>query len=108
MLRGLEFDGLVVRDTLVQGGDEILHVAMATQLSEAVLGLAERAGNPSKGHLPIAPALDVARVVRDRAVEVLDRVGRAQRAVQRGDVPAVVATRGGGMNHLTRPSSLAV
>ena len=69
---------------------ELLHVAVAAQLAEPVLGIAERAGDPAQRHLSVPPALDVARVVRDRAVQVLDRVGRAQRAVQRaGDAQAL-------------------
>ena len=83
MLRRLEAAVVVGGESLVQRGDQLLHVAMSAQLSEPIRSVAKRAGDPSQGHLPVAPSLDIARVVRDRAVEVLDRVGGAQRVVQR-------------------------
>jgi len=83
MLRGLEFGRLVDDHALVQGDDQMPHVAVPAKLSEAVLGVAEGACDPAQRHLSVPPALDVAGVVGDRAIEVLDRVRGAQRAAQR-------------------------
>jgi len=84
MLRGLQ-DGAVVAFGAagIQGLQQGAHLAAATQLAHARGRVADRAGHPAQHHLAIAPTLDVATVVRHRAVQVLDRVGRAQRAVQR-------------------------
>lgn len=43
----------------------------------------QRGADPTRQHLAVAPALDVARVMRDRAVHILDRVGGSQRASKR-------------------------
>ena len=67
----------------LQGLEQSAHVAAATQLSHASGRVAHCAGDPAQHHLTVTPALDVAAVARHRAVEVLDRIGRAQGAVQR-------------------------
>ena len=39
--------------------------------------------DPAQHHLAVPPAFHVSRVVRDQAVQVLDRVGRSERSVER-------------------------
>ena len=67
----------------IQGRHQELHFPMPAQLAKAPFGIAQRSGDPAQRHRPVLPSLDVAREVGDRAVQVLDRVGGAQRAVQR-------------------------
>lgn len=60
---------------------------MPAQLSEAPAGVAQCTGHPAQSILAILSALDVARVVPDRAVQVLDRVCGVQHSAQRtGDL----------------------
>lgn len=66
-----------------EGRAEFRHVAHAAHAPEAAGGLHERGADPAQHHLAVAPALDVARVVSDRAVEVLDRVGASEGQVKR-------------------------
>ena len=84
MLRGLArgHHGFIGR-SILKGLQQGLHLAEAAQLAEARAGVAQCAGDLVQRHGSVLPGPHVARVVRDRAVEVLDRVGRAQRAVQR-------------------------
>jgi hypothetical protein len=50
MLRGLEFIGLVDGNVRVHGGDQRLHLAISAQPADAILGVAERAGDPAQRH----------------------------------------------------------
>jgi len=61
MLRGLQFGGIGVFDSSAQPSHEDLHVAVTSQFAEAPFGIAECTGDPSQRHLPVFPALDVAR-----------------------------------------------
>ena len=95
MLHGLLDDAVVAcRTTGIQGLEEGAQLAAAAQLAHAGGRVAERAGHPAQHHLPVAPALDVAGVAGHRAVQVLDGVGRAQRAVRRpGDAQCLDGQR---------------
>ena len=59
-----------------------LHVTVFSPLAQSCAGLTLRTGRPAQGHCAVAPARDVERVVVDRAVQVLDWAGGAQRSVQ--------------------------
>jgi hypothetical protein len=83
MLRGLDCGAFREREGRIQCSQLQLHVAVPAQLSEPVTRVAEGAGHPAQGYLAVHSRLDVTRVEADRAVEVLDRVGGAQCAVQR-------------------------
>jgi hypothetical protein len=50
---------------------------------ETAAGFVEPGGDPAHEHPAIAPAPDVTHEVADEAVEILDRVRAAQRAVER-------------------------
>jgi len=60
---------------------------MAAHATEPLLGIEQRGAHPALGHGPAPPALDVAGVGLDGAVETLDQVGRTQGAVQRPAEP---------------------
>ena len=81
MLRGLvrliEMSGRVI-----QGEHQTRHVMEASHASEAPFGIEQCGTDPALDHLPAAPALDVSGVALDRAVEILDRIGRAQGSMQ--------------------------
>ncbi len=62
---------------------ELRHIAHSAHAAEAAACLQQRGADPAKHHLAIAPALHVARVVSDRAVQVLNRVGAEKRQVER-------------------------
>jgi len=56
---------------------------MASYAAEASLRFVQSGTDPAQDHLAIAPAPDVARVMRDCTVHVLDRVGGLERARER-------------------------
>ncbi len=60
---------------------------MTAHATEPLLRIKQRGAHPALGHGPTPPALDVAGVGLDGAVETLDQVGRAQGAVQRPAEP---------------------
>lgn len=94
MLRDLPLLTLIGWNSALEGCNEPGHVVVPAQRSEALSGIAERAGDPPEHHLPITPTLDVVRVVGDQAVEVLDRVGRPKGAIQRaGDAQTLQRQR---------------
>ena len=85
MLRGLAAIAVTRAATrCFKRGHQLLHVA-DTRARRGSRRLASCSALPIQRSTicAVAPALDVARVVRDRAVQVLDRVGRSERAVQR-------------------------
>src|SRR4029450_5497767 len=57
---------------------------VTTQPAEAVADLLQASGDPADEHATIAPAAHMADEGPDEAVEILDRVGAPQRAVERG------------------------
>ena len=76
MLRDLALGGrdLCVAMTLKDGA-QFGEIAMTAQAPEAALRFVQCGAYPAQRHLAVAPAFDVARVMRDRAVHVIDRVG---------------------------------
>src|SRR5205807_5986094 len=60
-----------------------LHVTEAFQSTKLALCLVKTCAHPAQHHRGVSPATDVAREVHHRAVEILDGVGTAKRAVQR-------------------------
>src|SRR5436305_374835 len=60
---------------------------MTLHAAEAALSLGDAKGNPPLDHRLSAPALDVADHPAERAVHVLDRVGRREGAAKRGGEP---------------------
>src|SRR5512133_3064794 len=56
---------------------------MAPDPAEALLRLDQRRSRPAQRHRPSAPALHALGHSLERAVQILDRVRRAERAIQR-------------------------
>ncbi|CCG02442.1 Putative helicase (fragment) [Blastococcus saxobsidens DD2] len=74
-------------DLGVERGAQLRQVQVAVDPAELLAGLDHAGGAPAQGHLPVPPALDVAGVITTDGDHRLDRVGRAQRAGQRGRHP---------------------
>ena len=76
MLRDLALGGrdLFVAMTLKDGA-QFGEIARTAHAPEAALRFVQCGAYSAQQHLAVAPAFDVARVMRDRAVHVLDRVG---------------------------------
>ena len=114
MLRDLSLVELsVLAGVCAQCGDEAAKISIASNLPEAACDLQDSGSDPALEHCAVTPALDVAHVVHDQAVEVLNRVGTSQRVVQRSiDAktrerenlfqPVLERARGGGMDTLER------
>ena len=83
MLRGFSPNFGRAVHALRQRGHQLLHVAIAAHGTEAATGFGQGRADPAEHHVAVAPALDVARVMRDQAIQILDRVGGSQRAIQR-------------------------
>ena len=62
--------------TLIEGSDELAHVAVASDAPETLLRFQWRTRHPALEHLTAAPALHVAPATLHAAVEVLDDVRR--------------------------------
>ena len=67
---------------VIQGEHQPRHVPETAHASEALFGVQQGGTDPTLDHLPASPALDVSGVALDRAVEILDRVGRTHGSVQ--------------------------
>ena len=76
MLRDLVLGGrdLCVAMTLKDGAP-LGEIAMTAHAPEAAMRFVPCGAYPAQQHPAVATALDVARVMRDRAVHVIDRVG---------------------------------
>jgi len=88
-----------------EGGHERAELAMVLDAPEALGGAQQAEPDPPPAHIPIAPALDVARDVPQRPDEILDAVrgreevaqGRRQPQLQHGErfLQAFAHTAGG-------------
>jgi hypothetical protein len=81
--------GARMEDTVARAvaAEERGEIAIAPDATEALADLLQGGGDPAHEHRPVAPAAHVVREPADAAVEVLDRVRRAQRAVERAGHP---------------------
>jgi hypothetical protein len=70
-------------DLALERGAQRAQVQVAVDAAELLAGLDHPGGAPAQRHLPVAPALDVARAGPADRDHALDRVGRAQRARER-------------------------
>ena len=61
---------------------ELRHAAVAAHGTESATGFVQRGADPAQHHRAVTPAFDVARVMRDEPVQVLDRIGRAERPIE--------------------------
>jgi hypothetical protein len=83
MLRGFAFDFCALsRSPAIRCADEHFHIGASLEFSHSAGGVTQCAGYPTQRHRSIFPTLDVARVVRDQAVEIFDRVARSEGPVQ--------------------------
>src|SRR3989304_5853024 len=83
MLRELEF---LVGSGYARFGQracKLPHVPMTAQGTKATASFVQGGGNPAQHHMPVAPALHVARVMGNAAIEILDWIGGSQRPVER-------------------------
>src|SRR5919109_2319987 len=79
-----------VQRLAIEGANEGSKITMPPHAAEAAARFVERGGDPAHEHAAIPPPADVAGEAADEAVEVLDRVRRAQGAVERtGDAEAL-------------------
>lgn len=76
-----------VEGAVIEGADEGREVGVPADAAEAPVRLVEPGGDPALEHASVAPAADVADEAPDQAVEILDRIGTAQRAVGRAVTP---------------------
>ena len=65
-----------------QRRDQLGHISAALDAMEAGLELVEGGANPSEDHRPAAPVLHAAGDPADAVVDVLDGVGRRERALE--------------------------
>ena len=72
-----------VEGATIEGADQGSKVGMTTHAAEAPTRFVETGGDPAHEHAPVPPAPNVADEAADEAVQVLDRVRAAQRAVER-------------------------
>src|SRR5262249_53980559 len=72
-----------VDDRAVERADEGGEITVTTQPAEAAARLLQAGSDPADEHAAVTPAADIVDEVPDAAVEILDRVRAAQRAVQR-------------------------
>ena len=82
MLRGFEKGGRGMIGTQSEFSDQGKQITEAAQFTETAAGIRQSARHPAEGHLPILPAFDVVREMRNRTIQVLDRIGGSQSAVQ--------------------------
>jgi hypothetical protein len=94
MLRDLERNFRCALHALREGGDQAADVAIAAHGSEAAAGFIRGRADPAKHHLTVAPALDVARVVRDQSVQVFDGIGTFERLKERAPSSNSLEPRG--------------
>ena len=66
----------------IKGGDEKSHLFVPSEATELCLSFTDGGGDPAHDHFTVTPAAHIARELSDRTVEVFNRVGRSQRAVQ--------------------------
>src|SRR3990167_10345696 len=83
MLRDFELNERIRLHTLHQCANQALHFAEPTHAAESAGRLMQSRTDPAKQHVAILPAFHVVRVVSNQAVEVFDRIGTAQRLVER-------------------------
>src|SRR6516165_11337309 len=76
-----------VQSPAIESTNERGEITIAQDPTEALADFLQGGGDPAHEHRPVAPAAHVAREAADAAVEVLDRVRRAQRAVERAGHP---------------------
>jgi hypothetical protein len=67
----------------IERADEVGELGVTAHATEAAARFVEAGRDPAHEHAPVAPAADVADEATDEAVQVLDRVGAAERAVER-------------------------
>ena len=65
-----------------KGIDQVVHVSIALDSPEPLLGFEDGGPRPAEDHLAPSPALHPPRVGGDLVVEALDRVGAAQALAQ--------------------------
>src|SRR4030095_4992024 len=83
MLRDLVLHGRSRLQVLLERGLETVHITEASHGAKAAAGLMKRRADPTQHHLAIAPVLHGTRVMRDQAVEVLNRVRGSECPVER-------------------------
>lgn len=70
------------------------YVAIAAHGAEPTAGIRQGRADAAQHRLAVAPTLHVRGELRDQAVQLLDRVGRVQRAMQRVIEPKIDAGEG--------------
>ena len=83
MLRNFELNVRIGPNTLLEHTDEPVHIAVAPHAQESACRVLNCRAHPAQEHMAIAPALHVARVMGDQAIEVLDWIGGSQRPIER-------------------------
>src|SRR5258708_6679208 len=83
MLRDFSLNERIRLRTLQQYAAQALHFMESAHAAKLAGCLMQDRTDPAKQHMPILPALDVARVVGHQAVQVLDRIGAPERPVER-------------------------
>src|SRR5215210_1436852 len=83
MLRALAFDVCRELHVLFKCCDEMVHITEPTHGTEAAACFVQRGTDPAQHHFAVTPAFHVSRVMCDESVEVLDRIGRSERFVER-------------------------
>jgi hypothetical protein len=99
MLRGLAVGRDEASGARCERGQQTLYVAIAAHGAEPAAGIRQGRADAAQQRLAVAPTFDVRGELRDRAVQLLDRVGRVQRAIQR-----VIKTRSMRVSVLSSPS----
>jgi hypothetical protein len=72
---------MAVRSSARMEGSEL---TVTAQPAEAAADLLQASSDPADEHATVTPPAHMADEVPDEAVEILDRVGAPERAVQRG------------------------
>jgi hypothetical protein len=77
-----------------QCSNELGHALVAAELSETLLGFEDAECDPASDHGRVAPPANTVLDAADRAIQVLDGVGRGQRAFQRFGQTEVLQSEG--------------